>query len=96
MSLIPAFIEHPKTLVVAALVCLAALPAIARYFFDDFDSFKRDLGLDQDNSLGRWSWLLGGRMEYTFDWRAIGFVGVYAGLVAAVYQILVKLEHWFH
>ena len=95
MSLIPAFIEHPKTLVVAALVCLPALPAIARYFFDDFDTFKRDTGLD--NSAGRWGWLLGlGRIEYTLDWRMLGFVGAYVGLTAAVYQLLVKLQHWLH
>ncbi|WP_157572745.1 hypothetical protein [Nevskia soli] len=95
MTLIPDFIGYPRTLIVAAVVCLPALPAIARYFFEDFDTFKHDAWLD--NSAGRWGWLLGlGRIEYTLDWRMLGFVGAYAGLVAAVYQLLVKLQHWLH
>src|SRR5579859_7792735 len=87
--------ESPRTLLLAALICLAALPALARYFFGDFEEVKRDLGLD--NSVGPWGWLLGGGLrEYSFDWRAVGFAGVYLLLVLLVYQGLTKVEHWLH
>jgi hypothetical protein len=87
--------HYPKTLVAAALLGLLAVPALARWFFGDFDTVMQDLGLD--NSVGRWAWMLGTPLrEFTFDLRSLGFAGGYGIVVLLIYQLLVKLEHWFH
>jgi len=88
-------VQHPRVLVVAAVMSIPALFPLTRYFFEDFASFKRDVGLD--NSVGRFAWLIGSPLEeYTLYFRIIGFLGGYVIFVAAIYQFLLKVGGLFH
>ncbi|MBL6751559.1 MAG: hypothetical protein ISP90_13615 [Nevskia sp.] len=88
------FVDHPKLLLLAAILSAPALFPLARFFFDDFSTFKRDVGLD--NSVGRFAWLIGWPLEeWTLRYRIAGFAGCYAVVVAAVYQLCVEIGGFF-
>ena len=89
------FVQHPRVFAVAAVICIPALFPLARYFFEDFASFRRDAGLD--NSVGRFAWLIGSPLEeYTLYLRIIRFLGGYVIFVAAIYQLLLKVGGLLH
>jgi hypothetical protein len=71
------------------LVCAPLLFPLGRFFFDDFETFKCEVGLDSD--FDRSLWLLGfvpsDPMLYM---KIIGFFAIYAGATIAVYQLLSK------
>jgi len=84
------FVEHPRVLIGSVLLCVPMLFPLAQYFFEDFNTFKNDLGLN--NSVGSFAWLIGWPLEeYTLRFRIIGFFGCYAGVVAAVYHLIVHV-----
>ncbi|MDR3418739.1 MAG: hypothetical protein P4L83_21405 [Nevskia sp.] len=88
-------VAHPKLLIVAAVICLPALLPLARYFFDDVETFKRDLGLG--NSVGRFAWLIGTPLEeYTLELRIFCFVGCYGIVVLLAYSLMEKIGTLFH
>jgi hypothetical protein len=77
--------EHPHALVAAVILCLPAAFPIARYFFDDVETFKKDLGVDSE--FDRSLWLLGAeRIDRGLYIKIIGFLAAYAAVVLAVYQ----------
>lgn len=59
-----------------------------RFFFDDFESFKYEAGLNTE--LDRALWGLGWfRTHYLFTYKLLGIFGALAAVAAAVYQCLV-------
>ena len=84
------FVEHPLTLVVVAVACSPVLLPLARFFFDDLETFKSEAGLDYDHN--RLLWLLGWpRVSLQLKVKVVGFVGVFASLVMAVYLAICRL-----
>ena len=78
--------EHPFVLLAAAIGSLPALFPIIRWFFDDFDTFKSESGLEYDHN--RALWLLGlPRTNWDFGFKLMGIAGGYGLLVLAMYQI---------
>lgn len=93
-------IAHPHLLIVAAVLSLPVLWPFARFFFSDFDTFRRDLNWGDPLMLLLW-WF--GWPVYLYrqwwdddglDLRIFLFLACYAGVVAAVYQLLLKLAHY--
>ena len=84
------FVAHPGTLLIVGIACSPALLPLARFFFDDLETFKSEAGLDYDHN--RALWLLGWpRLSLQLRIKAIGFVAVFAGLVTAVYLTTCRL-----
>jgi len=85
----PSF-DHPVLLLVAGLACVAAAFPVARFFFDDFDTFKEEFGVARDWEQGLW--LLGffpsSPLAYA---KVIGFVGTLVIVFLAVYSLAQRL-----
>jgi hypothetical protein len=82
--------EYPRILLIAAFVCVPAMFPLARFFFNDLTTFKRDVGLD--SSVGKFAWLIGNPLEeYTLGFRIFAFAGCYTLVVLAAYQLIEKL-----
>jgi hypothetical protein len=83
------FVDHPSLLLLAVLLCLPVAFPLARFFFDDFDTFKREAGLDTD--IDRSIWLLGGVPANPWLYlKVIGFLEAYAAVALAAYQLFTK------
>jgi hypothetical protein len=83
-------IQHPYLLVLAMLICIPLLFSLGRFFFDDFETFKQEVGLGND--FDRSLWLLGCiPSNPILYFKIIGFFGIYSGATAAVYQLLTKI-----
>lgn len=88
-------VHHSRVLLLGALVCLPVLMPLASFFFDDFESFRRDLGID--DNVNRYSWIFGRpTLERGLGYRIAGFVGSYIVLVSMTYCALVDLGLRFH
>lgn len=78
--------EHPVLMIIAACVCLMAAFPLARFFFDDFETFKDEFGLRSD-----WEqplWLLGCvPSSPMIVAKIIGFLGTLAIVSFAVYSL---------
>ena len=78
------FVAHPAILIVIAIACSPVLLPLARFFFEDFETFKSEAGLDYDHN--RWLWLLGWpRLTLQLQFKVVGFVGIFGILVALLY-----------
>ncbi len=78
------FVEHPATLVVIAIAGSPVLLPLARFFFEDIETFKSEAGLDYEHN--RWLWLLGWpRLSLQLQLKVVGFVGIFGILVALLY-----------
>jgi hypothetical protein len=87
--------DHPRLLFAAAILCVPVLFYLARFFFDDFASFNRDIGADSES--GRFAWFIGTPLEaYDLEGRIVAFIGCYILVVLAAYQFLEKLGLLFH
>ena len=82
--------DHPIALLLSATVTLAAAFPVARFFFDDFETFKSEFGLSR-----RWErelWLLGfvpcGPLIYV---KIIGFLGVLGIVFFVVYSLCLRI-----
>ena len=80
--------DHPALLVVAIVIAAPCAFPVARFFFDDFETFKSDFGLGR-----KWErelWLVGvvpcGAVS-----RSFVFLLVMAVVVLAFYGLLVRL-----
>ena len=83
-------IQHPGLLFVGLVLCIPLMLPVARFFFEDWETFKQDLGLGTE--FDRSMWLLGGvPSNPDLCFKMIGFLSVYAGAVAAAYQVLVRV-----
>ena len=94
-------VDHPYLLAVAVLPTIPFLFPLARFFFDGFDQFVEDLGLT-----GKGQWLFLVDFLHPFNTRysqlgvrgaflnIIGFLVVWAALVAAAYHLLVFLASY--
>jgi len=71
--------DHPILIIVAGVACLAAAFPLARFFFDDIDTFMGDL-------LG---FLLLTPMQ---KFKVIGFVGSLAMVFLAVYSLAFRMS----
>ena len=82
--------DEPFVLLLAGLVCLAAAFPIARFFFEDFETFKEEAGLSRDWE--RELWLLGcvpsNPMLY---FKLVGFVGTLAILFLGAYSLGLRI-----
>ena len=83
-------LDHPILLIVAAAVSIAATFPVARFFFDDFETFKQEFGLSRQWE--RELWLLGllpnSPMVY---FKIVGFIGALGILFVAVYSLGLRL-----
>jgi hypothetical protein len=83
--------DHPLLLVLAAAACVALAFPLARFFFDDFESFKEEFGLSRDWE--RELWLLGfipsSPMLYV---KVVGFIGTLVVAFLALYSLLSNLS----
>lgn len=83
-------IQHPGLLFVSLGLCIPLMFPLARFFFDDFETFKQELGLGSE--FDRSMWLLGCIPSSPgLYFKIVGFFGIYAGAVAATYQLLAKI-----
>lgn len=93
-------VAHPHLLVAAALLSLPALLPLARFFFTDFDTFKRDLSLEDPIRLVLWWFGWPVWMYYRYwddnelDLRIFVFLACYAAVVAGIYHLLLWLGHY--
>jgi hypothetical protein len=82
--------DHPLLIIVAALACVAAALPVARFFFDDFATFKEEFGLQRDWERGLW--LLGftpsSPMTYV---KVIGFIGTLLIIFLAAYSLALEM-----
>ena len=46
--------DHPWLLLIASIACLAVEFPLARFFFEDFATFKDEVGLDTDSNRELW------------------------------------------
>lgn len=83
-------LDHPLAITIASFACLVAAFPLARFFFDDFESFKEEAGLSRD-----WEqqlWLLGcvpsNPMLYV---KGIGFFGILAIGFVAIYFLCLRI-----
>jgi len=83
-------LDHPVAIAIAALACLVVAFPLARFFFDDFETFKEEAGLSRD-----WEqqlWLLGfvpsSPMLYV---KGIGFFGILAIWFVAIYFLCLRI-----
>jgi hypothetical protein len=84
------FIEHPATLVVVAILCSPALIPLARFFFDDFETFKAETGLHYAHN--RFLWILGWpRVSWQFRIKTAAFIAVFVVLVTVVYLTVCRM-----
>ena len=81
---------HPRLLILAGLLCIPALWPIARFIFEDFETFKAQAGLSRE--LDQKLWILGFCPSNPYRYVKITcFFGAYFAIVVAVYQILVRV-----
>ena len=84
----PTVIDHPVVLVVVALLCSPLLLPLARWFFDDFETFLSELGYrDQDDF---WWQLIAGSSPLLWM-KVVGFVGTFAIVVGSGYLFIVHV-----
>ncbi len=83
-------VQHYGLMVVAAVLCLPALRPIARFIFDDLETFKAEAGLRTETD--RTLWALGFlRSNPYFYFKIACFIGAYLAVLVAAYQLLVRL-----
>jgi hypothetical protein len=83
-------IDHPIILAVLTIACLPALWPLARFFFDDLESFLDEAGLSREHD--RWLWILGfPRYGLHLHSKIIGFVGFFVILVGLSYLSIIWL-----
>jgi hypothetical protein len=93
-------VDHPHLLLAAVVLSLPAMLPLARFFFTDFDTFKRDLRLEDPISLVLWwfgwpIWMYSRwRDENELDLRIVLFIACYAAVVLGIYHLLLKLGHY--
>jgi len=81
--------DHPLLLAIAAGACFALAFPLARFFFDDIESFKSNFGLAREEIA---FWLLGFLPTDPMVWvKLIGFVGTLAIVFLAVYALALRL-----
>jgi hypothetical protein len=84
----PTVIDHPVVLVVVALLCSPLLLPLARWFFDDLETFLSELGYrDQDDF---WWQLIQGSSGMLWI-KVAGFVGTFAIVVGMGYVFIVRV-----
>jgi hypothetical protein len=87
-------IDHPLLLAVIALACSMLLPALARWFFGDMETFLADMGIE-DHAVDDVWWKLIRFSPYSY-WlwmKIVGFVGIYGIIVGLSYASTVKLVY---
>ena len=85
-----ALAEHPVMLLVAAALCAPALWPIGRFIFDSLETFKAEAGLGTHTH--RALWRLGFQSaKPALYFKIACFICAYVAVVAAMYQLLVRL-----
>lgn len=83
----PVRIEHPVPLIVVAILCSPLLLWLARWYFEDFNSFLEEAGYRKRDDLW-WQLMRFGRTHVLFDYKIIGLLGIYGIVVALAYHSL--------
>jgi hypothetical protein len=84
----PTVIDHPVVLVVVALLCSPLLLPLARWFFDDLETFLGELGYREQDDI--WWQLIRGSSGM-LRIKVVGFVGTFAIVVGMVYLFIVHI-----
>jgi hypothetical protein len=86
----PISLNHPFTLVVIALFSIPALIPLARFFFDDLETFLNDLGYRADDDTW-WKIIRLSQYNIEFILKLIALVGCYVILVGLTYSTAVSI-----
>ena len=86
----PISIDHPLTLAFVTLCCVPTLFPLARFFFDDFETFLHDLGYRRHDDIW-WKFMRISISTETFPFgKAALFIACFVILVGLTYHTVVK------
>jgi len=90
LELVETLVLHPEVLIATAIILAPILFPLARFFFEDLETFKAEAGLDYEHD--RLMWLLGWpRLDLRLQFKVVGFLGSYCGLVFLAYLSVCRI-----